>query len=250
MFRSDLRAHARAGLLVLFLLAAGLAFTTGENRLAAQSPEESPEPPMDLPEDELWRLASTPAWDCNANGIPDETDIELGYADDVNHDGFIDDCQNDEKVPAASRADAGWWRAADVADSIYFSVRHTEWLRVRIRYTLPPMNDLWHVDLTVLYESGDLVTTLVRENQPNGVYALEWDRKVSGADLPAGTYTFRLVTGALRAERGGGANELVAGTPISPGRTTWCSSRKKTGTWATSMSSSICALPVRSAARV
>ncbi|MCA9287743.1 MAG: exo-alpha-sialidase, partial [Phycisphaerales bacterium] len=32
-------------------------------------------------------------WDCNANGVPDQTDIALGTAQDCNNDGIPDSCQ-------------------------------------------------------------------------------------------------------------------------------------------------------------
>jgi hypothetical protein len=164
-------------------------------------PSESPKPgiPPDLPEAQLNQLRNARVSDCNGNAIPDSIDIAEGYAQDVNHNSVIDDCDPDEAVASAARSERPWWRYSDSQDSSYFSVHHSTIPRIIIRYTVPPSGAL--VLLAVYDSNGHNLGMLVNHFQDNGPYTIAWDRKLAGIPLKPGIYTFRLSVGRRAMER-------------------------------------------------
>lgn len=158
-----------------------------------------PENPIEMTVDNMERLRSARDPDCNGNGIRDSIDIVRGFADDSNHNGEIDECDSDSLLAQRALTGERWWRFADLPDTSYFSVSHGYTPRITIRYTIPPSGAA--VRLSVLDSTGSQLVNLVSQSQPNGVYVLQWDRKVRDQALKPGTYTFRLFVGRHRYSR-------------------------------------------------
>ena len=186
------------GTLSFFSACAGIASHESAVDATAVSDSASVEPQTDLPVKQRQYFRSVGVSDCNENGIPDEMDIRLGYADDLNGNYRIDNCEVGYRGLSASW---GWWRAADIPDSVYFSVRHTGLSEITIRYTVPPSDRPVWVKLEVFDQAGSEVLRLTDELIENGVYVKKWDRRANGEPLAAGTYDFRLSVGSIRSER-------------------------------------------------
>jgi hypothetical protein len=161
----------------------------------------------ELPGDVLDHMRTIPLKDCNGNGIPDSVDIQRGYASDINKNGRIDECDPDKAVARRARTGNQWWHAADVSDSVYFSVTYTILPPVTIRYTVPPSGGA--VTLALLDSAGATLGELVHRHQENGPYIIQWDRRVKGIAVGPGEYTFRLtMTGKNRVRRLGWSTHL------------------------------------------
>jgi hypothetical protein len=142
-------------------------------------------------------LAALP--DCDGNALPDSADIADGTADDLNHNGWIDECDADTTLDVIRRPEA-WKSWQQAADTSFFSTRHQANQTIEVRYTVPHSGA--EVRLTVLSPNGGTLRRLVGSRQASGAYMLSWDKRDDhDRTVPPGRYVVRLTVGGRRYER-------------------------------------------------
>ena len=123
--------------------------------------------------------------DCDSDGVPDSLDILAGRADDVNHDGVDDYCDDDPAVRSETFSDH-WKQLACLPDTVFFKARHQAGDEVWVRYTVPEGGA--RVSLQIAAPSGVMVKELVHGHQACGAYDYIWHQDDSwGRAVPDGT---------------------------------------------------------------